>query len=85
MKNMKKLDHLVLAEGEITGHAHRAAAGVLYEDGDGFVLDTEGKPVSVTHEEHAVVLTPTTQTGRVLVRRVREMDHAAESARQVAD
>lgn len=80
---MKKLNHRVLAEGEATGHAHRADGGVLYasEDERTMVLDASEGNVTIKHEEHGDV----TVGGRFRVGRVQEMDHAAEEARQVQD
>lgn len=83
---MKKLNHRILAEGEATGHAHRATAGTLYEDDRGsLILDTEGHPVEIIHEEHGAVLPLAGVGGRVRIGRVQEMDHAEEAARQVVD
>ena len=79
--NAKKLDHLILADGEVTGHAHRAATGTLYEVGGALVLDApENTPI--THEEHRVLAPPARESD---VSRVREYDHAAEEARPVSD
>lgn len=76
-----KLDHLILAEGEVTGHAHRATSGVLYDHKGTIELHPEGD-TQITHEEHA----PTPVLDRpYTVSRVQEFDHAAEEARNVAD
>ena len=73
----------VVAEGEVTGHAHRLAgpgtavydlAGVRYADAPG--------GGTVTHEEHGPVSLP---RGRYATRIVQEYDHAAEEARAVQD
>ena len=81
---LKRLDHLVLAEGEVTGHAHRVVGGAatLYEDkGGGMVLDVT-KEATVTHEEHGhITLAP----GKYKVGRIKEYDHFAEEAKQVRD
>ncbi len=79
---MKKLNHRVLAEGEVTGHAHRANAGTLYDRGGGTMLLDAEDGATVTHEEHApIALDP----GKWVIGIVQEYDHAAESARNVAD
>lgn len=52
--------HLTLAEGELTGHAHRISNGnaVLYRDAVG-VMSLEVRSIStLTHEEHAQVTLP---------------------------
>jgi len=76
---MKKLKNRVLAEGEVTGHAHRVTVDV-FEDDQGnkhFAGETD-----VTHEEHGKITLPNKKwvSGRVL-----EYDHFAEEARNVTD
>jgi hypothetical protein len=80
---MKKLDKPVLAEGEVTGHAH-----VLDADVDVIELDngnrefSTGIPVTIKHEEHKPVALPggAMESGRVM-----EYDHFAEEAKRVQD
>jgi len=79
--NAKKLDHRVLAEGEVTGHAHRATAGTLYQVGDSLILESPQKE-PILHEEHDLVVPPAVECDVV---RVQEYDHAAEEAKQVVD
>lgn len=81
-----KLDHLVLAEGEATGHKHQVTGlgAVLYatDDADTLILDApEGGTVS--HEEHAAQ--PIQFHGLNERKIVREWDHFKEEARNVAD
>lgn len=75
----------ILADGEVTGHAHVITDevvdvklveknGVLYLGCDGDVI--------VRHEEHGHITVP---AGNYEVGRVREYDHFAEEARQVQD
>lgn len=78
----------VLAEGEVTGHAHRLATmdGVeRYEmDGKRYLVVTADGGVSITHEEHGQgVIEPGIYEERI----DREFDYAAEfeSWRNVAD
>ncbi len=80
---LKKLDHLILAEGEVTGHAHRVTGdAVLMEAIDGLLLEVFGKGATVTHEEHGhLTLAP----GTYKVGKIREYDHFAEEAREVRD
>ena len=83
MAGMKKLDHLVLAQGEATGHAHRARGGVLYEDDEGRrVLDAGVTGTDVEHEEHKTVRVP---AGRHHVGHRTEYHHADHEARPVLD
>lgn len=77
---MKKLNHLVIAEGEVTGHAHRASSGVLYEEDGALVLEGEAD-TRIVHEEHGAV----ELSGLFDIRKVQEFDHAAEAARDVLD
>ena len=56
----KKLNHLVLAEGEITGHAHRITEGAaeLYEHEGVLFLRVLSETASLTHEEHKGIKLP---------------------------
>lgn len=56
-----KLPHLTLAEGEVTGHAHRIAerdAATLWKSGDELILEVTGPTATVTHEEHGPITLP---------------------------
>lgn len=77
-----KLDHRVLAEGEVTGHAHRASAGELYDVGGGVLTLETDAPATITHEEHGAFTIPAGSFERTIVR---EFDHAAEAVRNVVD
>ena len=81
---MKKLDHNVLAEGEVTGHSHRALGGTLYEDKGGTLVLEPGEDTRIVHEEHGAFNLPQTAT-QFDVKKVQEFDHAAEAVRNVAD
>jgi len=50
----EKLKHLVLAEGEVTGHAHRITEGEaeLYEANGVLYLSVKSETAALTHEEH---------------------------------
>lgn len=80
---MKKLREPILADGEVTGHAHRLSSGVeVFEREDG-IREFELKHSDVLrHEEHGpITLAPQKyESGRVL-----EYDHFAEEAKIVAD
>ena len=75
----------VLAEGEMTGHAHR-----LLDDSDVEVYEREGtlylrvgpRGAQITHEEHGV---RTIDPGTYRVGKQAEYDHFAEEAREVRD
>lgn len=56
----KKLDHLTLAEGEVTGHAHRITDGDadLYEHEGVLYLRVKSESAALTHEEHARIDLP---------------------------
>ncbi len=65
---------LILAQGEITGHAHRIetdAKAELYEGGQQLFLRVLGGPARVVHEEHNVIELP---PGAYRVWRQREYD-----------
>jgi len=65
--------HLILAEGEITGHSHRVDGGPalaeLFQAEDGIYLDVRAASVRVLHEEHEPVTLP---SGKYRVWRQRE-------------
>lgn len=50
-------NRLVLAEGEVTGHAHAIADSMaeLYEDADGVLWLRAPQACTVEHEEHATI------------------------------
>lgn len=74
----------VLADGEVTGHAHviDKVADIEFVEKDGMFYIRNEKPVTVRHEEHKPVTIP---AGIWRVRGVQEYDHFAEEARRVAD
>lgn len=82
----QRTDRRVLAEGEVTAHAHR-----LVENADVEVYEHEGTlflrvgpgGAGVTHEEHGLGVID--QPGDFRVGRVQEYDHFQEEARQVRD
>lgn len=70
----------VLAYGEVTGHAHTVAGGVLHTEGDVTYLTVE-ELTEVRHQEHAAIpLAPGTYR---ITRQVEWTD--AMEPRQVAD
>ena len=80
---MKKKNNNHLAEGEITGHYHKAVTADIFEDAyndDSLLMETNG--TEIIHQEHKVIEIPkgTYRTGQVL-----EYDPAVEEARKVKD
>ena len=54
----EKLPHTILAQGEVTGHAHRiepSSDADLYSTREGLFLHVRGRSVSVMHEEHTPI------------------------------
>lgn len=49
-QKLKKLNHVTLAEGEVTGHSHRAVGGVLYEDEMGSPVLERKPDTTIEHE-----------------------------------
>ncbi len=82
-KGAKRLAHRILAEGEVTGHAHVAAEKdvVLYERDGTLYMDTP-KGTTVTHQEHGPVTVP---AGTFQIGIVKEYDYERQEARRVAD
>ena len=86
-KKLKRKQHprgAVLAEGEVTGHAHVVIGdGVeVWEAEDGTIYVSAPRGGELVHEEHhAQYLEP----GHYRIGIVREYDHFAEEARNVAD
>lgn len=82
----RKLPHLILAEGEVTGHRHRISEGKaeLYEENGTLYLRVLSETAILSHEEHAPVAVP---QGDWLVRIQREYDPEAHLRgwRYVAD
>ncbi len=78
----KKLDHLTLAEGEVTGHRHRISHGnaELYERDGTLYLRVLSPEATLTHEEHQAVTIP---AGNWMVRIQREYE--PDGWRYVAD
>ena len=69
----KKLSHLTLAEGEVTGHSHRIAEGQaeLYEKEGTLYLRVLSPKATLIHEEHKAIEIP---QGNWMVRIQREYE-----------
>lgn len=78
----KKLQHLTLAEGEVTGHKHRISDGKaeLYEQDGTLYLRVFSDTATLTHEEHKSIQIP---QGMWMVRIQREYE--PQGWRYVAD
>lgn len=54
----RPLQHLVLAEGELTGHSHRIAergAARLFQSGNSLYLSVIAKTATLIHQEHGPI------------------------------
>lgn len=78
----RKLPHLTLAEGEVTGHSHRISEGQaeLYEKDGTLYLRVLSETAILTHEEHKAIQIP---QGSWMVRIQREYE--PDGWRYVAD
>ncbi len=79
----QKTERIVIAEGEVTGHAHVVTTpGVESFVEDAMMYIKSLIPWEVKHEEHAPIEIP---PGIYKISRVREYDHITEMERQVRD
>ena len=80
----KKLNHLILAKGEKTGHHHTITQGnaELYEHEGTLFLKVLSDKAELTHQEHKTIEIP---QGEYEIGIVKEYNHFAEEARNVAD
>ena len=80
---MEKRTDNCLAEGEVTGHAHRVDGHNVAVYGRGHVrVLSAPHGTEVTHEEHKQITLP---AGEYDITRQREIDPDTEEARVVAD
>ena len=56
----KKLNHLTLAEGEVTGHSHRITEGeaALFSFDEKLYLSIQSDLATLSHEEHKALQLP---------------------------
>ena len=81
--NAKRLSHLVLAEGERTGHRHRiekSDSAALFEYEESLYLGVFANEVSVVHEEHGAIT-----LGRGMYRIWMQREFVPHGSRQMAD
>ena len=79
---------IVLAEGEVTGHAHAIAArnAALYVGTLGVFLQVIKNSVMLQHEEHGTIDLPAGEAGKdAWYEIVRQREYTPEAIRQVAD
>ncbi len=78
----KKLAHLTLAEGEVTGHTHHISEGQaeLYEQNSILILRVISETALLTHEEHKAISIPQ-GNWRVQIQR----EYSPEGWKYVAD
>jgi hypothetical protein len=79
----KRRPHLVLAEGELTGHSHRIAepdAAVLYERGREVFLEVIQDRATLVHQEHGPI-----ELGRGAYRVWRQREYSPQEIRLVRD
>jgi len=82
-KAARKVQHLVLAEGELTGHSHRISEGgaaVLFQTESEMFLDVVGRIATLVHQEHGPIELP---QGKYRVWRQRE--YAPQEIRIIRD
>lgn len=81
---MKEVEGKILAEGEATGHAHRARAKTakVFEREDGQRELHAPHGTAVDHEEHNTVALPAGDYDRLIVQ---EYDPFADEVREVRD
>ena len=78
----KKIEHLVIAEGEATGHRHEVfGLAKLMQLDEKVFLDVFGE-AEVRHQEHESIPLP---IGEYEIEIVRKYDHFEEEARRVVD
>ena len=78
-----RLPHLILAKGELTGHAHRIRereGNELFELDDSLYLRVTGEQATVTHEEHAPI-----SLDRGVYRVWIQREYSPEAIRRVVD
>jgi hypothetical protein len=80
----KKLNHLILAEGEATGHSHQLIDGLgqLIMMAKIMHLQVFSETAKLLHEEHKPIIVP---KGNWKVNIVREYDPFENEIRRVAD
>jgi hypothetical protein len=76
-------NHLVLAEGELTGHSHRIAekgTAELYQSADGLFLRVKADRATLVHQEHGPIELP-----RGVYRVWRQREYSPQEIRVIRD
>ena len=79
----RKLNHLVLAEGELTGHSHRIAerdSAALFQAPGGLYLRVTGERATLVHQEHGPI-----ELTRGVYRVWRQREYSPREIRVVRD
>lgn len=82
-EDVRLLSHLVLAEGELTGHSHRIAergAAQLYQSTSGMYLKITEEIATLIHQEHGPIQLP-----RGIYRVWRQREYSPREIRFVRD
>jgi hypothetical protein len=82
-KDAHALKHVVLAKGEITGHAHQIeprGAARLFENSNAMYLQVTARSATVIHEEHAPI-----ELGKGTYRVWIQREYSPEEIRRVVD
>lgn len=82
-ENLEPLPHLILAHGELTGHAHRVTPAVgarLLRSPDSLFLEISADGKQAVHEEHASIPLP-----QGFYRVWRQREYSPEEIRIVRD
>lgn len=81
-KVKREAKRIVLAHGEVTGHAHaiESAHATLWQSGDGARFLEVKRTCSLQHEEHATITIPAG-----VYRVIRQREYTPEAIIQVAD
>jgi hypothetical protein len=81
--NCRRLRHLVLAEGELTGHSHRIAdanSAVLYASRGELFLEVTEESAVLLHQEHGPIQLP-----RGVYRVWRQREYSPQEIRVIRD
>ena len=81
---MKKVKNSILAEGEVTGHAHLLVNDTeIYEDENGVKEFELSEPTDLVHEEHKTIKLPDSIAFQSDI--IQEFDFFENEARKVQD
>ena len=83
-EGLKELKTNIVAQGEVTGHAHTLIGDdfKIYEDNKGVMYLSISAPTKITHQEHGV---KEFAPGFIVVEHEREFDPFSEEIKRVQD